>query len=295
MRYKVFFKKRLGQFYMLIAILLGSLTTSIVKTLASYNASVLEITFIRNVGTLIMCLLIIKKDQYKLLTLNKNVFKHFGHAFFALLAMLSYFKSYMILSLADATAISFLTPVFIAAISAILFRRQINFSIWFSITLGIVGVLMMINLEHMPLMSGIVFGCLASLFGAIALIILKELRKSQGTNEINLIYMCMSLSLLIPFVYKDLSVLSKESIYILLILGIGGIAEQFFLVESFNYSPVYVLAPLGYTSIIWNSILGFIIWREVPDLSTIYASCFIILSSVLILFYNISEEQNENH
>jgi drug/metabolite transporter (DMT)-like permease len=41
-----------------------------------------------------------------------------------------------------------------------------------------------------------------------------------------------------------------------------------------------VLAPFSYTQLLWVSILGFLIFGEVPDVYTVTGACFIVASGL---------------
>ena len=52
------------------------------------------------------------------------------------------------------------------------------------------------------------------------------------------------------------------------------------MVLAFRYADASVLAPFSYTQLLWVSILGFLVFGEVPDVWTITGAAFIVASGL---------------
>ena len=55
------------------------------------------------------------------------------------------------------------------------------------------------------------------------------------------------------------------------------------MIETFRFAEAKIVAPFRYTGIMWATILGYIIWEQVPDAYTILGVLIIILSGLYIL------------
>ena len=53
--------------------------------------------------------------------------------------------------------------------------------------------------------------------------------------------------------------------------------------SSFRFAPVSVIAPFDYTQLVWASLLGFLIWGELPQTLTIVGAVIVAASGVYIL------------
>ena len=49
---------------------------------------------------------------------------------------------------------------------------------------------------------------------------------------------------------------------------------------AFRYADASVLAPFSYTQLVWVSVLGFLIFGEVPDVWTVTGAAFIVASGL---------------
>jgi drug/metabolite transporter (DMT)-like permease len=65
-----------------------------------------------------------------------------------------------------------------------------------------------------------------------------------------------------------------------LLIGVASTAGQWIVVLAFRYADASVLAPFSYTQLLWVSILGFIIFGEVPDVWTVTGAVFIVASGL---------------
>jgi len=64
------------------------------------------------------------------------------------------------------------------------------------------------------------------------------------------------------------------------LIGVASTAGQWIVVLAFRYADASVLAPFSYTQLVWVSILGFIIFGEVPDIWTVTGAAFIVASGL---------------
>ncbi len=69
----------------------------------------------------------------------------------------------------------------------------------------------------------------------------------------------------------------------LLSLGLLAAAQQLFLALSFRNAEASLLAPFGYLLLPFAALLGFLLWREIPDLATWAGGAIIIASGLFLL------------
>jgi len=64
------------------------------------------------------------------------------------------------------------------------------------------------------------------------------------------------------------------------LIGVASTAGQWIVGLAFRYADASVLAPFQYTQLLWVSILGFLVFSEVPDIWTISGAAFIVASGL---------------
>ena len=65
-----------------------------------------------------------------------------------------------------------------------------------------------------------------------------------------------------------------------LIIGVASTAGQWIVVLAFRYADASVLAPFSYIQLLWVTLLGFVIFGEVPDVWTVVGAAFIVASGL---------------
>ena len=62
------------------------------------------------------------------------------------------------------------------------------------------------------------------------------------------------------------------------------------MIETFRYGEAALVAPFKYSGVIWAGILGYLIWGDIPEPSTIIGIGTVILAG----FYILNRERNKN-
>ena len=73
----------------------------------------------------------------------------------------------------------------------------------------------------------------------------------------------------------------KDFILLSLVGILGGVANLL-LSQSYKLSEVSLVTPLKYLALIFGIIFGYLIWNEIPTITTLIGSLLVILSSVII-------------
>jgi drug/metabolite transporter (DMT)-like permease len=84
-------------------------------------------------------------------------------------------------------------------------------------------------------------------------------------------------SLLVPSVWVAPS---WHDILCGVLIGVASTAGQWIVVLAFRYADASVLAPFSYTQLVVVSILGFILFGELPDVWTVTGAAFIVASGL---------------
>src|SRR4029077_3239374 len=85
------------------------------------------------------------------------------------------------------------------------------------------------------------------------------------------------LTALVPFVWVAPS---WHDIGFGILIGVASTAGQWIVVLAFRYADASVLAPFSYTQLLWVSLLGYVVFGEVPDKWTVVGAGFIVASGL---------------
>jgi drug/metabolite transporter (DMT)-like permease len=152
------------------------------------------------------------------------------------------------------------------------------------------SLLFISGLRYLPIAEASATGFMAPLFvTALSIIFLSEkvgVRRWLATacGLVGVLIMTYSsiagvaiLCALVPFVWVTPS---WHDILFGLLIGVASTAGQFIVVFAFRYADASVLAPFSYSQLLWVSILGFLVFGEVPSVWTVVGAAFIVCSGL---------------
>ena len=64
--------------------------------------------------------------------------------------------------------------------------------------------------------------------------------------------------------------------------GIVGCVGHLCLIKAFQAAPASVVAPFSYSSLVWATLFGFVVWGDVPIWTTLLGAAMIIGSGLYI-------------
>ena len=197
-------------------------------------------------------------------------------------ANICFFYAISVISLAKALTLAFIAPLIVTAFSPILLGEKVGFRRWTAVAVGFIGSLIVIRPGFLEFNLASMAALATGFFYGFYLIITRKLSTSDNpllTLLITGMVGALLVSLIIPF-YWVKPTLNQWS----LMAGIGVFAciGHLFLILSLKYADASKLAPLGYTEIIPNVIIGYYFFSELPDNWTYLGLFIIVLSGIYI-------------
>jgi drug/metabolite transporter (DMT)-like permease len=184
------------------------------------------------------------------------------------------------LPVAEASATGFVAPLFVTALSIIFLSEKVGIRRWLATACGLVGVLIILRPGSSAFHIAAVFPILSALAWAATLIMTRMMSGRERAVTImtwsSIAGVCI-LSALVPFVWVAPSL---NDVLFGVFIGIASTAGQWVVVLAFRYADASVLAPFSYTQLLWVSILGFLIFGEIPDVWTVTGAVFIVASGL---------------
>lgn len=198
-------------------------------------------------------------------------------------ATLLFFTSLIHLPLAEATALAFVAPLFITALSALFRIEQVGWRRWLAVTVGFIGVLVALRpgaaafqpVSLLPVATALVYALLMLSARWV------DSRESVWTLLLYLTGTAALLSgVIVPFFW---TAIRSEDIWLFVAIALFGTAGMTMITQAFRLAPATLVAPFDYTALIWATGLGWLIWHEIPDSMTFLGAAIIISSGVFII------------
>jgi drug/metabolite transporter (DMT)-like permease len=184
------------------------------------------------------------------------------------------------LPIAEASATGFVAPLFVTALSIIFLGEKVGMRRWIATAVGLVGVLIILRPGTGAFHPAAFFPLVSALAWACTLIMTRMMSGSDRaitTMTYSSIAGLCILSAMVPFVWVAPT---WHDILFDLLIGVASTAGQWIVVLAFRYADASVLAPFSYTQLLWVSILGFLVFGEVPDIWTVTGAAFIVASGL---------------
>jgi len=218
-----------------------------------------------------------------------------GRGTLSVCGMFSNFSALTRLPLADATAISFASPLITVALAAVVLKERVRIYRWSAVLIGFAGVIIML-IPHFDLSRyaaagaattaavGSLFALTSAICNAGTVIQTRRLTQTETTSSIVFYFSLICAiagALTLPFAWHSPT---ASQLVALIALGILGGLAHIFLTESYRYAAASVVAPFDYSSMLWALLLGYWLFGELPD-RLVYLGAAIVTGAGLFVIW----------
>jgi drug/metabolite transporter (DMT)-like permease len=254
-----------------------------VKFTADTGVAFPEILFWRQVPSIILIFgwLALRGQIVRLKT--KRLPAHGRRAMLGMTGMFFTFGAPVLLPLAVATTLGFTTPVFAVILSVLLLREKVGPVRWVAVLLGFAGVVVIVqpwNFVLPPLGAAVGIG--AGFLVALISIQVRDLGRTEEPLSIVFWFAALSapvLALGLPFYASSHTAWQW---FLLLGGGVLGLVGQLLLTAALRYGQVASVVVMDYSSLIWATLYGWLIWDELPPGSTWLGAPLVIAAGAVI-------------
>ena len=187
--------------------------------------------------------------------------------FFLIGASVVFVLSLGYMQIAEAAAISFVAPVIVALAGGWLLGEHVHVRTWVALAAGFTGVLLIIQ----PGGTGFTWYYLLPLGCAFCFAGYQILtRKLAGHDDpiTTLFYPGLVSCLVIPAAFPGSAFdIPEQPLHLAMVAAIGilGAVGHFLLIRAHHDAPATLLAPFGYAQLVVVTILGFLVFGQLPD------------------------------
>jgi drug/metabolite transporter (DMT)-like permease len=204
-----------------------------------------------------------------------------------LTSLTCFYTALDLMSLAKVTTLFQTLTLFITFLAPFLLGERVGWRRWTAVIVGFGGAIMVISPGAdgwSPM--GVVLGFGAPFFGALMLVMLRKLGRSDNPASTAIWYNGAGAVLFaLIFVWQGETLPTDQtSLSILVLIGVLSSFQQFFIALSHRLAPASLLAPFRYLSVPFGIIAGIIVFGERLTTEIVGGSIVIVLSSVFILW-----------
>ena len=184
------------------------------------------------------------------------------------------------LPIAEASATGFVAPLFVTALSIVFLGEKVGLRRWIATAVGLIGVFIILRPGFGAFHPAAFFPIVSALAWACTLIMTRMMSGTERAVTVmaysSIVGVCI-LTAMVPFVWVTPS---WHDILFGIFIGVASTAGQWIVVLAFRYADASVLAPFSYMQLLWVSILGFLVFGELPDVWTVTGAAFIVASGL---------------
>ncbi|MEM7022448.1 MAG: DMT family transporter [Pseudomonadota bacterium] len=184
--------------------------------------------------------------------------------------------------LAEATAITFTTPLFLTLLAAVVLHETVRGYRWVATGFGFLGVLVMMR----PGEGLLEVAALVALLGALCIATVRLLLKRLSTTEkpVTMIVYLGLIGTVISSVpaYWVWQTPTLFELSLLVLLGCVASISQVFMIRAYRVGEASALAPFEYVRLPFAAALGIWLFAEIPGLHTLFGIAIIVGSTLYI-------------
>ncbi|MDP2794071.1 MAG: DMT family transporter [Sulfurisoma sp.] len=195
--------------------------------------------------------------------------------------------AFRIMPLAETTAILFVTPLFVALLAGPLLGEKVGRLRWAAVGAGFVGMLLIARPGGALVTEGIVLCLTAAACYALYQIQTRQLSPTEDTVTMvfyTALVGTVAMSLALPWIWGGPTPTWPEALMIAS-LGIYGGTGHFLLIGAFRHATASTLSPFLYVQLIWATLLGWLVYDALPDVTT-FAGMAIIAAAGIVLAWH---------
>lgn len=194
------------------------------------------------------------------------------------LSALLFLSGLSAMPLANAVALSFTSPLAVAAFSGPVLGERVDGKRWIAIGLGFVGVILILDpsLEHYGLAS--VLPVLAGVAIALSDLLTRRLSTQETSVSISVstaigTAVIGACTFAFGWRWPD-----QTALVVVALAGVFFLLAYVFIAQAFRVAPASYVAPFRYSALVWSLVIGAVLWGQVPDPIVLLGAFLIVIA-----------------
>ncbi len=201
-------------------------------------------------------------------------------------AMMLFFYCIANLPLATAITLNYTSSLFLTALTLIVLKERFHLPLTTSLAVGFTGVVLLLHptLERDQLLSGLM-GLTSGFLAGVALLNVRQLGL-KGEPAVRVVFyfnLIATVSSAIWMAQSEVHPVTTGDLALLLGLGASATFAQIAMTHSYRIGQTQVVSTLSYSTIVFASLFGLLLWQETLPFDGWLGIALIIASGMLSL------------
>ena len=268
----------------LAAMMTMSLMFAAVKWLSERDVHFVEILFYRQLLALPVAVLFVLTGPGIASLRTRRIGAHFSRSVVGVTSMALNFGAVIMLPLAEATTLGFTVPIFATIFATMFLGERPGVHRWLAVVMGFAGVIIIIGPGGHEGMSmvGVTVALLGAVGASMVSLVLRQLGRTEPSAAIVFYFSFFSTPpLAVAMLFYGHG--HDPLIWAVLIgMGVLGGLTQLLMTAALRWGPVSLVLPMDYSTLLWSTAIGWIMWNTLPGPWTWAGAAIIAASSTYI-------------
>ena len=269
-----------GMAWMLLTSVLFVGVTGIVRHLGS-DMSAPQAAFIRyGFGVMLMLPVLMRLRARELISPRMGL--HAVRGLVHGIGVMLWFYAMARIPIAEVTALSYTTPIFVTIGAAWFLGERIRFRRIAAVLLSILGVLVIVRPGIIAVELGTLAQIAAAPLFAASMLIAKRMTDTEPTTVIVALMAVFVTLTLLPFALASWRTPTPEELAWLFATALLATLGHLTLTQAFRAADITVTQPVSFLQLVWAALLGLYVFGEAIDFWTMVGALIIIASATYI-------------
>jgi drug/metabolite transporter (DMT)-like permease len=272
--------------WMLVAGLLFGCMGVFVK-LGSAHFSYVELVLYRSLFGLLLVYGIMLQQRIGIATQHWRT--HLWRSISGSIALALFFYCITVLPLATAVTLNYTAPLFLTILTMLVFKDKFHLPLSIAIGLGFCGVVLLLRptLQQNQLLPGLL-GLISGFLAGVAYLNVRQLAMVGEPDTRTVFYFSLlaTLGSGVWILFGTLHTITPQGLLILLGMGGSATLAQLAMTRAYRTGRTLVVGSLAYSTIVFASLFGMLLWNETLTPSSWLGMAFIIASGMLSLYWS---------
>jgi drug/metabolite transporter (DMT)-like permease len=276
--------KLTGSRWMLVAGFMFGCMGVFVKLGAPYFSHI-EMVFYRSFFGLLIISVIMRTQRVSMVTHHWRA--HLWRGISGTLALALFFYCITMLPLATAVTLNYTSPLFLTVLTMVVYKDRFNLPMTIAIGTGFCGVVLLLHpsIQRDQLLTGLL-GLISGFLAGVAYINVKQLGILGEPAARTVFYFTLiaTVSTGVWMLFNTVHPVTLRGFGILLGMGSTATVAQLAMTHAYRTGNTLVVGSLAYSTIVFASVFGMLLWKEVLPLDSWLGMALIIAGGVLSLW-----------
>jgi drug/metabolite transporter (DMT)-like permease len=188
------------------------------------------------------------------------------------------------LQLAETGAIQFLAPIIVALLGVRLLGEKLDVGRWIAIVVGFIGVVIILQPGSRGFHPAMLVSILQTMMYACFILLTRHLASVDRPESTNFLSALGSTIVIAPFGLMAWQMPTSALEWLLLMVtGLAGGFGHYMLALAHRFAPASTLAPFIYQQILYMSLLGYLVFGDVPRSAVVFGAAIVVASGFYLL------------